>query len=791
MDSITTDANESLLPPSWFTSTLMARRLLALSTTGVVSTIFPNPLPDRSHAPPTAAGQSISLKEYFADCDEALPNDIGNGGNGDPTFLALRVATTFQNVAAGSNLSLSIDWWDHVNDTKPVFPGFPLSEAGLPRVTLFGYIEEFESPVAWRTEKALRECYTAKHPDSQVWLPGRPGSPHSSFWAKMVVTNVYWIGGFGGFQQIGWMDLNEWKGIRRGKSLPGVGDGRGWEDALYFLAAIMKLKLRRPHLRVAQSQSAFATGNARWTNLDLDPVPRAGRLWGPLSFISYWISDAFNAATWQFASSIIAVGLSWRESLGIVALSFFIISFVIAANGAVGSIYHVPFPVIARASWGFWGSYIAIISRVILAIFWFAIQNVNGANSVRVMIGAIWPSFLELENTIPEDQGITSNTMVAYLVFWIVQFPFLWMSPNQLRWLFLVKSVLVPVAWIVILVWALVTEGGGDGGIFGQRASVSGSQYSWVWLTSMTSVLGNYATLSVNQSDFSRYSRVTPLWQLLYIPLLPIIFTFISFIGIAASSAGWSHYGTPSIPWDPIDLITLWPSRAARFFGAASFALASLGVNISANSISAANDLMALFPKHVNLRRGQIICGVVSWALVPWKILVSAGNFLNFMSAYAIFLGPIAAIMLWDFYVVKERKYDTLALYQPHNPIYRFNDWLVNWRAVVSFLVGVVPSLPGLINSVNGSIEVGVGVHPYQFGWLLGFVGTSVVYLGLSWVWPVREAEVDRAVLADEVYDAREVEGVNVGEEDVVREREGMGMGKGGDVGKEKGFVVR
>ncbi|KAL3471813.1 permease for cytosine/purines, uracil, thiamine, allantoin-domain-containing protein [Aspergillus californicus] len=529
------------------------------------------------------------------------------------------------------------------------------------------------------------------------------------------------------------------------------------------------MRLRRPHLRVAQSKSAFADGNGRWTNLDLDPVPRAGRLW------AYWISDAFNAATWQFASSIVAVGLSWRESLGVVALSFFIISFVIAANGAVGAIYHIPFPVIARASWGFWGSYIAIISRSILAVFWFAIQNVNGANAVKAMIGAIWPSFLTMRNTIPENQGIETNTMIAYLVFWIVQFPFLCIHPNKVRWLFLVKSVIVPAAWIAILIWAFVAEGTGP--IFEQKASVSGSQYSWVWLASMTSVLGNYATLSVNQSDFSRYSHVSPKWQLLYIPLLPIIFTFISFIGIVASSAGWSRYNTATIPWDPIVLISFWSSRACRFFGAFSFALASLGVNISANSISAANDLMALFPQYINLRRGQIICGFLSWALVPWKILVSAGNFLNFMSAYAIFLGPIAAIMLWDFWLIKGMKYDTLALYQPSTETYRYNDWLVNWRAVVAFLVGVVPSLPGLMNSVNAEIEVGVGVHPYQFGWLLGFVGTSIVYIALSLGFPVDESLISRAVLADEVYELRE--GVAI---------EGEGEHVRVGIGKEKGM---
>jgi NCS1 family nucleobase:cation symporter-1 len=182
-----------------------------------------------------------------------------------------------------------------------------------------------------------------------------------------------------------------------------------------------------------------------------------------------------------------------------VALGFFIMSFVIAGNGAVGAIYHVPFPVIARASWGFWGSYIAIISRVILAVFWFAIQNVNGGNAVRVMIGAIWPSYLDLPNGIPVSQGITTNGMIAFLIFWIVQFPFLCIHPNKLRWLFAVKSVLVPIAWIAMLIWAFVSEKDG-GGIFTQQtASVSGSQYSWLFLASMTSVLGNYATLSVNQ----------------------------------------------------------------------------------------------------------------------------------------------------------------------------------------------------------------------------------------------------------------------------------------------------
>lgn len=248
--------------------------------------------------------------------------------------------------------------------------------------------------------------------------------------------------------------------------------------------------------------------------------------------------------------------------------------------------------------------------------------------------------------------------------------------------------------------------------------------------------------------------------------MLPIVFTFISFIGIAASSAGQAHYSLASIPWDPNVLISLWPNRACRFFGAFSFALASLGVNISANSLSAANDFTALAPGFLNIRRGQILCALLSWALVPWKILASAGNFLSFMSAYAIFLGPIAAIMLLDFWVVNRRMYDSLALYQPWNPVYRYacnipglsgkSLYGVNWRALVAFLVGVAPNLPGLINAVNPSIDVGVGVHPYQFGWLLGFFATAGVYVALSWLCPALEARVERAVLPDELYEGRD-----------------------------------
>jgi NCS1 family nucleobase:cation symporter-1 len=119
-------------------------------------------------------------------------------------------------------------------------------------------------------------------------------------------------------------------------------------------------------------------------------------------------------------------------------------------------------------------------------------------------------------------------------------------------------------------------------------------------------------------------------------------------LGIAVTSAGRVLYG--EVLWDPLHLIDRWDNRTAAFFASFSFLISNIGTNISANSLSAANDFMAMFPKYVNIRRGQVICAILGgWALCPWKILASAPGFLSFMSGYTVFLGPFAGVYVTPF----------------------------------------------------------------------------------------------------------------------------------------------
>jgi len=192
---------EPISIPSRYTSTLLGRRLLASSPTGVLSTVFPAHLNSSTHRPPPdLASTPIALPDYIADCED----------DGNPTVIALSVSTSTRNALAGSNVSLAVSWWDAYSR---LMGRRPWSAANLPRASLIGYLERMGD--AEVEEKGIVECYTTLHPDSRLWLPGDKDAAHKGFWMRMVVQEVYWVGGFGDRNYIGWFDIEEWRDVGR------------------------------------------------------------------------------------------------------------------------------------------------------------------------------------------------------------------------------------------------------------------------------------------------------------------------------------------------------------------------------------------------------------------------------------------------------------------------------------------------------------------------------------------------------------------------------------------------
>ncbi|PSR98909.1 hypothetical protein PHLCEN_2v4229 [Hermanssonia centrifuga] len=494
--------------------------------------------------------------------------------------------------------------------------------------------------------------------------------------------------------------------------------------------------------------STFAP-SSRWSNKDMDPVPPKLRTWDTYNYIAYWISDATNAAMWELASSMLAIGLSWRQALPAIAVGHIIIAVVMVMNGTIGARLHVAFPVLNRSSFGFWFSYFSVISRVVLSMFWFGIQTYTGSECVYQMLKAIWPGIQRMPNALPPGANITTAGLMCYFLYWLIQFPFMFISPQRIRWLFLLKALIVPPVWLAMLIWAVVKVPTLKG-LFGQHADIAGASVSWAWLRALNSALGGYATLAVNIPDFTRYAK-NERAQYVQIIIIPVAFTLAAFVGMMVTSAGTVLYG--KVLWDPLTLINEWESRAAAFFAAATFMLATLGTNISANSLSAANDMTVLFPQYINIRRGQVVCAVLGgWALCPWEILASAQGFLNFMSGYTVFLGPFAGIMVTDYWFIHRGRVDVPSMYRPHGR-YRYT-YGFNWRAVLAILLSVPPAMPGLINSINPKIAVRGAAFLFDIAWIFGFTVASGVYYVSSTLFPAKETYLDQAVLPDdEVWD--------------------------------------
>ena len=202
--------------------------------------------------------------------------------------------------------------------------------------------------------------------------------------------------------------------------------------------------------------------------------------------------------------------------------------------------------------------------------------------------------------------------------------------------------------------------------------------------------------------------------------------------------------------WNPLDIVEHWlgspGGRAAAFFAALSWYIAQVGTNITANSISAANDLTVMFPRYVNIKRGCIIAAVVGgWVIVPWKILSSAQTFLAFMGGYAVFLAPMAGIIASDYWLVKRRNVDVPALYDPYGR-YRYYGG-INWRAAIAFLLAVAPNLPGLAYSINKNTKITTGAkNLYTFDWLYGFVVSIFLYTSLSLLFPAKESLIPTTI---------------------------------------------
>ncbi|KAK9460855.1 permease for cytosine/purines, uracil, thiamine, allantoin-domain-containing protein [Lipomyces oligophaga] len=494
-----------------------------------------------------------------------------------------------------------------------------------------------------------------------------------------------------------------------------------------------------------------SASDGRRSNHDLDPVPPEERTWKMRHYALFWVSDNLSVSGFRNAASLMEVGMSWRLSLACIAIANIFQGIFIVINGMVGAEFHIPFSIHSRSCFGYYLSYLFICMRMVVGTFWYAIQVYTGAECVQSMLYAIWPSFHNVENHIPVKQNITTQFMIAYVIYFLTCMPFHYVGVQRLKWLFLVKSITTPIVSFAILGWVVAEVHKTGKPLTAAGSTISGSTLGWTFVAGLNSNVGSGTTLMVNAPDYARYAR-RPSDTFSSALAIPATGVLITVIGVFVAQGSQILFGT--ILWDPLEVINNWTShggRAAAFFCALSFYSSQLGLNIAANSLAAANDMNCLFPRYINIRRGQFITAFIgSWAMTPWNILSSASGFLNFMGGYSIWLCPIYGILVTDYFFVHKKKINVPELYNFHGPYRYYKGY--NWRAFVAFTIAWVPLLPGFIPVVSGFTSANQGIAKlYKVGFWYGLFISSLSYYFLCKFFPQEETYFERGIQMDEL----------------------------------------
>ncbi|KAJ6103573.1 hypothetical protein N7486_003795 [Penicillium sp. IBT 16267x] len=481
-----------------------------------------------------------------------------------------------------------------------------------------------------------------------------------------------------------------------------------------------------------------------WSNKDLDPSPPSQRVWNLWSFFVFQFSIAFSPTTYNVGASLFAIGLNWWTIL----IASFIVSFMVAAllwlNARGASRYHVGYPTFVRVSAGIYGSLIFVFFRGAVAVLYMSIQTLYASYFVNVMLRCVfgykWTDIPNLSD-LPATAGITSAELTSFLIIWLLQFPFAFVHPSKMTMVFAVKSVLAPIGMVVTLIWALVSSHGANFNGLG-HANASGAAMGWSFIIAINTIVSNVIPPLVNIPDLARYAKRPR--DTLPLPIgIVLSKPVVVFFGMMITAAGYKQFGEAY--WNMWDFYSsvldhYWSpgARTLVFLGAGIQAFATFVTNLTSNSIPVGCDLAGLFPRYFTIVRGQIVCFLLAWACVPWKLTYSAASFLTFLGSYLCFICPIVSVMIVDYWISRRGNIHVPSLYNPTPGSPYFYTYGFNPRAFVAWAAGVALVIPGVSGALKpGSIGI-AAVHIYNMGFLLSTTFPAVVYYVCCKIWPVQ-----------------------------------------------------
>jgi NCS1 family nucleobase:cation symporter-1 len=472
------------------------------------------------------------------------------------------------------------------------------------------------------------------------------------------------------------------------------------------------------HSSAAAPVLAIPGADPRLYNEDLAPVAPAGRHWGYFDIFAMWMSDVHSVGGYTFAASLFFLGLTGWQVLLSMAAGIVAVYFLMNLIGGPSLQYGVPYPVVARMSFGVMGANLAAIVRGIVGIVWYGVQTYFASKAVEVLVITLWPSAEALRHG--GVLGLSPLGWGSFLFMWLFQLLIFLNGMETIRKFIDFCGPAVYVVMFALAIW-VISQTGLSSLSLQLAPPAAGSTLGHMANAAML-IVAYFAALLLNFGDFSRFAKGREAMKLGNFLGLPINFLVFSIITVIVTAGTVKVFGEAIM--DPVRIVERIGNPVIVVLGSVTFIIATMGINIVANFVSPAYDIANLNPQRISFRIGGLITSILSVLVCPWLFVSSSHAITIFVSIFGAVLGPMFGIIVADYYIVKRQQIAIEDLYtmSPAGSLHYQNGW--NRAALYALgASGVVSIGLALLGSYGVILNVG------DWGWLIGACLGGILYL--------------------------------------------------------------
>ncbi len=467
-------------------------------------------------------------------------------------------------------------------------------------------------------------------------------------------------------------------------------------------------------------------------NEDIAPTGPEQRTWRWYHFAALWLGMIMAVPTYMLAASLIEQGLSGLQAIGMVLLGNLIILGPMVLIGHGGAKYGVPFAVLARSSFGWRGAAIPALSRAVVACGWYGIQTWIGGGALLTLLGVVVGH--KLNGPMVPLLGIGIGQLLAFAGFWAVQLLFVTKGLDMVRRL---ETWTAPLKLLICgaLLWWAIAKADGLGPILHAPSAYApgGAKAGLFWRDfgpTLTTMTGLWAALTLSIPDFTRFARTQRDQIIGQAVGLPGPMAALAAVAVIVTSATVIIFGRPV--WDPV-VLSGNIGGIAVVIGLLIISLDTVSCNIAANLVGPAYDLASVWPSKISYRTGAYITAGVGALIMPWKLMESTNGYIFvWLGGYGTLLGPLAGIIIADYWLLRRGRLEVDGLYDETGPYTFRKGW--NFAAVAAFVLGMAPNIPGFLKAAAPHLTMAIDPFwssVYTYGWFIGFFAGAASYLGL------------------------------------------------------------